>query len=295
MGSCRAGRHHGMRMGRGEGEDRAGDVLDLAPSQQSLLDSALAAFDPSMGDGQTGRPSRETIPGNIGAASLVCSGDPEGPPLSPVLAMESTNGTQGVRRLAKGGTPRRSDLDADLLIGRLRTRDGERLADQEAVWAMVDPSERRTSSAQERPDLMEVRALGARGRWRGIRRSTYWGWARGGVRATLSPHRPRAGHCSRAACSASTPPLPSWPTRARTNSKTRPASDGYLVQRQPPPPDQTGRHIAHTRRDPRGGVVSDDHALLPRRLGSPTVLDQGVLEQGLQSAPLPERPALYGS
>lgn len=47
--------------------------MDLAPSQTSLLESYLAAFDPLVGDQRTGRTFRGTVQGIIGAESLVCS------------------------------------------------------------------------------------------------------------------------------------------------------------------------------------------------------------------------------
>ena len=47
--------------------------MDLAPPQQSLLDSYLAAFDPLIGDARTARTFRGTVQGIIGAESLICS------------------------------------------------------------------------------------------------------------------------------------------------------------------------------------------------------------------------------
>jgi len=47
--------------------------MDLAPVQQSLLDSYLAAFDPLVGDERTGRTFHGAVRGIIGAESLVCS------------------------------------------------------------------------------------------------------------------------------------------------------------------------------------------------------------------------------
>ena len=70
--------------------------------------------------------------------------------------------------MAQGETTKRSDLDADHLIARLRTRAGERLADQDEIWASVDPAELRKPDAKEMPDLMRVRKLGGEGTVRGL-------------------------------------------------------------------------------------------------------------------------------
>jgi len=82
--------------------------MDLAPVHQSLLDSYLAAFDPLTGDERTGRTFRGTVQGILGAESLTCSRIAA---FSPQLSTDSTNGAQRVRRMAKGETTQRSDLD----------------------------------------------------------------------------------------------------------------------------------------------------------------------------------------
>jgi hypothetical protein len=87
--------------------------------------------------------------------------------------------------MAKGETTKRSDLDADHLIARLRTRAGERLADQDEIWAIVDPSELRKPYAKEMPDLMRVRKLGGEGTVRGYRTLNVLGVGTGGVRGLL--------------------------------------------------------------------------------------------------------------
>ncbi len=68
-----------------------------------------------------------------------------------------------MRRMARGESTQRSELDADSLIGRLRERAVELLGDEEEVWAIVDPSELRKPYAKEMPDLMRVRKTGSGG------------------------------------------------------------------------------------------------------------------------------------
>jgi len=90
--------------------------------------------------------------------------------------------------MAKGETTKRSDLEADQLIARLRARAGERLADQDEIWAIVDPSELRKPYAKEMPDLMRVRKLGGEGTVRGYRTLNVLGVGTGGVRGLLYHH-----------------------------------------------------------------------------------------------------------
>lgn len=90
--------------------------------------------------------------------------------------------------MARGESTHRSDLDADHLMERLRTRGVERLADQDEVWAIVDPSELRKPYAKEMPNLMRVRALGGEGTVRGYRTLNVLGVGTGGVRALLDHH-----------------------------------------------------------------------------------------------------------
>lgn len=90
--------------------------------------------------------------------------------------------------MAKGETTKRSELDADHLLGRLRIRAAARLADQEEIWAIVDPSELRKPYAKEMPDLMRVRKLGGDGTVRGYRTLNVLGVGTGGVRGLLYHH-----------------------------------------------------------------------------------------------------------
>lgn len=90
--------------------------------------------------------------------------------------------------MARGEATQRSELDAAHLMERLRARGVERLADQEEVWAIVDPSELRKPYAKEMPNLMRVRALHGEGTVRGYRTLNVLGVGIGGVRALLYHH-----------------------------------------------------------------------------------------------------------
>lgn len=105
-----------------------------------------------------------------------------------MLATASRNGEQRVRRMATGETTERSELDAEHLLARLRARGVARLADQDEVWAIVDPSELRKPYAKEMPDLMRVRALGGEGTVRGYRTLNVLGVGTGGRRGILYHH-----------------------------------------------------------------------------------------------------------
>jgi hypothetical protein len=159
--------------------------MKLGQGQESMLGSYLRTFDPLIGDQRTRETVWGTVQGIIGAESLICSRIAA---FSPRLATASTNGAQRVRRMVKGESTQRSELDADHLIERLRTRGVERLADQDEVWAIVDPSELRKPYAKEMPKLMRVRALNGEGTVRGYRTLNVLGVGTGGVRALLS-HR----------------------------------------------------------------------------------------------------------
>jgi hypothetical protein len=136
-----------------------------------------------IGDDRSDRTFRGTVQGIIGSESLVCA---QIASCSPQLATDSRNGAQRVRRMAKVESTKRSALDADHLIGRLRARGIERLADQEDVGAIVDPSGLRKPYAQGVEHLMEVRALGGDGTAAEYRTHNVLGVDTGGVRAVLS-------------------------------------------------------------------------------------------------------------
>lgn len=142
--------------------------MQLADHQRSLLDQYLDHFRPLVGDRRTERTFRGTVQGIVGAETLVCSRIAA---FSPVLAAESHNGGQRIRRMASGQTTKRSEIDADHLVQRLQERGVEQLsAEEEEVWAIIDSSELRKPYAREMQDLMRVRSLGGQGTVPGYRK-----------------------------------------------------------------------------------------------------------------------------
>lgn len=88
--------------------------------------------------------------------------------------------------MASGESTKRSELDAEHLTGKLRERGVEQLRDEEAVWAIVDPSELRKPYAKEMPALMRVRKSGAeKGTVPGYRTLNVLGVGREGRRGVL--------------------------------------------------------------------------------------------------------------
>ncbi len=91
-----------------------------------------------------------------------------------------------MRRLVKGIGTKRSELDAEHLIERLRERGVAQLREDDEVWAIVDPSELRKPYAREMPSLMRVRKLGSeKGTVPGYRTLNVLGVGRGGRRGIL--------------------------------------------------------------------------------------------------------------
>jgi len=96
------------------------------------------------------------------------------------------NGEQRVRRLARGTSTKRSDLDAAQLTARLRERGVAQLQAEAEVWAIVDPSDLRKPYAREMPALMRVRKTsGQKGTVPGYRTLNVLGVGRGGRRGLL--------------------------------------------------------------------------------------------------------------
>lgn len=127
--------------------------------------------------------SRGVVEGMVGAESLVCARIAA---FSPELWVGSRNGEQRVRRLVNGTATKRSELDAEHLTERLRTRGVEQLWEDDEVWAIVDPSELRKPYAREMPALMRVRKLGSeKGTVPGYRTLTVLGVGRGERRGIL--------------------------------------------------------------------------------------------------------------
>jgi hypothetical protein len=87
--------------------------------------------------------------------------------------------------MVKGQTTSHSDLDAEHLTARLRERAVAQLADEDEVWAIVDPSDLRKPYAREMGKLMRVRKLGGEGTVRGYRTLQVLGLGRGGRRGIL--------------------------------------------------------------------------------------------------------------
>jgi hypothetical protein len=87
--------------------------------------------------------------------------------------------------MVKGETSWRSELDAEHLTTRLRERAVAQLADEEEVWAIVDPSDLRKPYAREMAELMRVRQLGGQGTVPGYRTLQVLGLGRRGRRGIL--------------------------------------------------------------------------------------------------------------
>ena len=89
----------------------------------------------------------------------------------------ASRGFDGWRR---GRRPSAPTLGRRDLVERLQARGVEQLADQDEVWAIVDPSELRKPYAREMPDLMRVRRLGGEGTVPGYRTLNVLGVGREG-------------------------------------------------------------------------------------------------------------------
>jgi hypothetical protein len=92
-----------------------------------------------------------------GAQTLVCARIAACPP----EPRASRTGEPPVRRMARGTSTKRSELDVEHLTARLRERGVARWGDEVEVWAIVDPPELRKPYARELPALMWVRSCSA--------------------------------------------------------------------------------------------------------------------------------------
>lgn len=126
-------------------------------SWESPLASYLDSFTDLIGDRRTGFTFRETIKGILASGSLVC----QRIATHSQLSAQTTKGSQRVIRLAKGESTKRSQLDAESLTERLRSRGLAELAesDTDELWLMCDGSELRKPYAALMPDLMQVKDL----------------------------------------------------------------------------------------------------------------------------------------
>lgn len=126
-------------------------------SWDSPLADYLSSFDDLIGDRRTGFTFRETIKGILASGRLIC----QQIAAHSQLATCTTKGGQRVIRLAKGESTKRSQLDADSLTERLRSRGLAELAESDTteLWLMCDGSDLRKPYAEMMPDLMQVKDL----------------------------------------------------------------------------------------------------------------------------------------
>jgi hypothetical protein len=82
--------------------------MELEGRQESLLPAYLASFSDLIGDARTGVTFGEIVKGIIGAGSLVC----QRIAASSVILSESKDGARRVRRMVKGKSTKRSEIDA---------------------------------------------------------------------------------------------------------------------------------------------------------------------------------------
>ena len=87
--------------------------------------------------------------------------------------------------MAKGETTKRSDLNARHLAARLQSVGVSQLAEEEEVWAIVDPCELRKPYARRMESLMKVRSLEKGKTVPGYRTLNVLGVGRGGKRGVL--------------------------------------------------------------------------------------------------------------
>ena len=131
--------------------------MELEGRQESLLPAYLASFSDLIGDARTGVTFGEIVKGIIGAGSLVC----QRIAASSAILSEAKDGARRVRRMVKGKSTKRSEIDAATVTAALRERGITHLseADEEELWLIADMSELRKPDAQEMPDMMKVKAL----------------------------------------------------------------------------------------------------------------------------------------
>jgi hypothetical protein len=124
---------------------------------QAPLTEYLRHFDYLIGDKRTGETFGEIVRGIIGAGSLVC----QRIAAHSSLLSTAKDGGQRVIRLATGESTKRSNLNAEHIVGALCQHGVEHLAESEAdeLWVIADPSDLRKPYANEMPDLMQVKDL----------------------------------------------------------------------------------------------------------------------------------------
>lgn len=131
--------------------------MELESTQERLLPAYLASFGHLIGDARTGVTFGEVVKGIIGAGSLIC----QRIAASSAILSEAKDGARRVRRMVKGKSTKRSEIDAATVTAALRERAITHLSegDEEELWLIGDMSELRKPDAQEMPDMMEVKAL----------------------------------------------------------------------------------------------------------------------------------------
>jgi len=129
--------------------------VELRVGEEDALASYLSYYDSLIGDWRTRTLFQGTIKGIIGSESLVCS---QIAAQSPVLAGRP-NSRQRIRRLGKQESTKRSTLDAESLIGRLRQRSIESLRHDDEVWVLIDGSDLRKPYAQQMEALQKVQTV----------------------------------------------------------------------------------------------------------------------------------------
>jgi hypothetical protein len=122
--------------------------MELESTQESLLPAYLASFDHLIGDARTGVTFGEIVKGIIGAGSRVCQQIAG----SSVILSEAKDGARRVRRMVKGKSTKRSEIDAETATAAPRERGITHLSevDEEELWLIADMSELR------KPDLSET-------------------------------------------------------------------------------------------------------------------------------------------
>jgi hypothetical protein len=129
--------------------------VELRPAETDALATYLSYYRPLIGDRRTQTLFEGTIKGIIGSESLVCA---QIAAQSPLLAARP-NSPQRIRRLALQESTKRSTLDAESLMERLRQRSLEQLHDEDEIWVLVDGSDLRKPYARQMEALQRVRTL----------------------------------------------------------------------------------------------------------------------------------------
>jgi hypothetical protein len=131
--------------------------MELEVRQERLLSAYLASFEDLIGDARTGVTFGEIVKGIIGAGSLIC----QRIAASSAILSEAKDGARRVRRMVKGKSTKRSEIDAETVTATLRERGITHLSevDEPELWLIADMSELRKPDAQAMPDMMKVKAL----------------------------------------------------------------------------------------------------------------------------------------